>query len=262
MTYDDFKRLVLLFGGGIILTTTVLVATVYKNPEEAVGQLLFIIILLSIVYYGRRGGWVSAIITSLVYSIVIIPVFMENGVINTLPLLALRILIYFVTAIMGGEICVRIRHMLTALEGRGVTDAETRLYKPAHFACMINSQIQMYERYESIFSLINIKIEKQLLDGMTHDKKRRLLRKLGATVRQDLRMTDEAGRLDDHTISALLPHTPKDGGEACAKRLFTKACRIMGNEDDLTYEVVTYPDDKERMEDFVNRYPESVPAGA
>lgn len=253
MTYDDFKRLVLLFGGGIILTTTVLVATVYKNPEESVGQLLFAIILLSIVYQGRRGAWTSAIIASLVYLIVTIPIMMENGIVSVLPLLSFRVLIYFVTAIMGGEIVVRVRHMLTSLEGRGITDADTRLYKPDYFVYLIDNHVQLYERYESIFSLINIKIDKKVLDDMSQDKKRRLLRKLGSTVRQDLRMTDEAGILDDYTISALLPHTPKEGGDACARRLMSKAYRIIGNERDLTYDVMTYPDDKSTFEDLIGK---------
>lgn len=251
MTFEEFRRLILLFGGSVIVTTTILIASLYNNPEEAVGQMLFAFILIGAVYYGVRGGVITGLISSSLYAILLIPTVLEHGMVATLPILVFRVIIYVATGIIGGQICIRIKYMLAALEGDGLIDNETRLFKSSHFIKLIRVKMEQFDRYRSPFCLVNLTIQAKAMDDLPPKERARKLRQIGTIVREDIRLSDDAGRLNTNTISALMPYTPVSGAEVAAKRLYSKALRVFGNEENIDYEIVMFPDNREKIEELV-----------
>lgn len=253
MTFNDFRRLVLLFGAAIIITTALMVLISYRNPEDAAGQILFSVILLGAAFYGRQGGLVSAIVASVLYLVVLVPVMFSRGVVGSLPTLGFHGLIYFLSGYIGGEIFMRVKYLLASLEGNDLIDHESRLYRQAHFRHLIRKKMEEYERYESVFALINIVVDNKTLADLPEERRIKTLRQLGGAIKGDIRLTDDAGRLNENTISALLPHTPAAGAVTCAKRLYMKATRVLGGEDHLVYEVLAYPDSRDKIEKLVGK---------
>ncbi|MDZ4063164.1 MAG: hypothetical protein U1E22_00690, partial [Coriobacteriia bacterium] len=80
-------------------------------------------------------------------------------------------------------------------------------------------------------------------------KQRSLVRGVASHIRGDMRLVDEAGRLEDGTFVAVLPHTPKAGGMIVAERLRAGVMSVLGaREESVVATVLSVPEDAQQLD--------------
>ena len=74
----------------------------------------------------------------------------------TVGLLVARLAAYGLVGILGGEICVRVRHAFMRLQNEGAFDEWSSLYNPRFFAKQLDVAISRCERYSEAASVISL----------------------------------------------------------------------------------------------------------
>jgi len=78
------------------------------------------------------------------------------------------------------------------------------------------------------------------------------VRYAGSGVRADVRVVDEVSRLDDGRFVALLPQTPKAGGEVVCKRLAKGTVAVLGaREESVAVRLLAAPQDEAAIAAFI-----------
>jgi len=230
MKYATFERLVLALGGASVLATIALTWGSDLVVQEVVGQLMLLGVLFAAVHWGRRGGFIAAIAASLIYIAIRIPLLpVETGPsTDTVITILTRVLSYGLVGIVGGELATRMKYVLAGLEGSSNIDSASGIYNQRAFARLLEGALARFERYGEPFSLVLIDVDSTDAGTQRPSKERALVRSLAGTIRNDIRLVDEAGRLADGSFAVLLPHTPKSGGEVVTERLAAAARSTLG----------------------------------
>lgn len=244
MKYSQFERLVLAVGvvaiGGTILAT-------YPHfvLEEVVAQLLLLIVLVGAVHWGRRGGFVAAVFAIIVYLAMRAPLLVSEGLTpDLLYLVIVRTVAYGVVGILGGEVCGRIKYFLASLQSTENLDGETRLYNQAYLARIIASNLGIQSRYKAPFAVVLITLSPALTSELRPSRRHSLLRATANHIRNDVRLVDDVGRLEDGTFAVILPQTPKSGAEVAATRVTAGLRDLLGaREESVSARVLGAPED-------------------
>ncbi len=251
MKYSRFAQLVVGVGTVAVLATVFL--SLRRGPivEEAIAQLMLIGVLIGAVYWGRNGGFVAAVVATVTYAMLRIPMVADaQGLTGTVAtLVVIRMVTYALVGVVGGEVCGRIKYVFAALENSSAIDEWTRVYNQRYIARIMQATLAQYRRYETPFSAVVISLAPGITENLRPSKARSILRAVASHIRNDVRLVDEVGRLDDGRFIVLLPSTPRAGGVIAAERLRSAIRDLIGaKEESVVAAVWGTPDDIGELE--------------
>lgn len=233
MRYSRFEALTIGVGGTAILATIAL--SLYPEPDviELLAQVLLLGVLVAAVHWGRKGGAVAALGASVGYILLRTPFLMMGGFTpDILTLLIIRIATFGLVGIVGGEICGRIKYFFAGLEDSCSIDENTRVYNQRFIGQLLLGNVSSFRRYGAPFSICLVELSPALTAGLRPGKADCLVRAVADHIRNDVRLVDDVGRLDDGRFLLLLPHTPKDGAEIASARVRAGIRDVVGARDD------------------------------
>lgn len=250
MKYSRFEALVIVVGTAAILGSILFAYGGTIVIEEVGAQLLLLGVLLGAVHWGRNGGFIAALGASLIYVVARIPMALEQGRLTSTiaSLVLVRVLSYGLVGILGGELCARIRYLFARLEDSSSVDDWSSLYNQRLIVRSVESACGQYSRYQTPYSVILVSMSEMLLKDLRASKQRSLVRGVANYLRNDIRLVDEAGRLDDGRFLVLLPHTPRDGGAVVAERIHKGVCDTIGaKSESVTVTLLGAPEDNDTL---------------
>jgi GGDEF domain-containing protein len=253
MKYRWFEGIVILVGGTAMLGSVLLSLGSPLVLEEVIAQLLLFAVLVGAVHWGRNGGFAAATAASLVYIAMRIPLVMEAEGLTTdvATLIVIRVLTFGLVGVVGGALCTRIKYVFARLEDSSSVDEWSQIYNQRFIARALESAHGQYARYETPYSVVLIRLDPRLLAELRPTKQRTLVRGVANTIRNDVRLVDEAGRLEDGRFIIILPHTPAEGADVVAERLSKGVSDTLGaKEDSITAQVLAAPQDVGRLDDL------------
>lgn len=250
MRYTRFEKLVIITGSAAILATLALSYTAEPSIIEALSQLLLIGVLIAAVHWGRTGGTWAAIGASVIYIVMRLPLITGTAGLSTDVVLILltRFAAFGVVGIAGGELCGRIKYIFADLESGSSIDEWTRIYNQSQASRILETIHGQYTRYGTEYSVVVIEASPNLTADLRPSKQRTVLRAVADHIRGDVRLVDEAARLDDGRFLVLLPHTPREGALVAAERIRTGARNVLGaKEESITATVLGCEEDAADM---------------
>jgi GGDEF domain-containing protein len=228
--YSQFEWLTVGIGTVAIAGTVV---------SALVAQLLLLTVLVGAVHWGRNGGLVSALGATLVYLAMRLPNVVSGGSeAEVLQLLLVRSATFGLIGIVGGEICGRIKYFFARLEDSCSIDENSRVYNQRFVAQLLDNSLGSAERYGTQFSIVLLALAPVLTDGLRPARVRTLVRSVANHIRNDVRMIDDVGRLDDGRFVLVLPHTPKQGAAIAGARVRAGVRELVGAKDESVTAIV------------------------
>jgi GGDEF domain-containing protein len=272
MRYSRFETVVLVVGGIAILGSIFFSLQGAPVVEEVIAQLLLLGVLIAAVHWGRNGGFIAASIASIIYIILRIPLVIEaEGLTSDIvTLILVRVLAFGLVGVVGGELCSRIKYIFAKLEDSNSIDDWSQFYNQRFVVRALETAIGQYDRYETPFSVVTVGLDPELMKDLRVSKQRSMVRGVANHVRNDIRLVDEAGRLEDGTFIVILPHTPREGGEVVVERLGRGVRDTLGAKDEsVKAELFSAPHDMGRLQELRQellqdrsdaRQPQSLPS--
>lgn len=257
LSYNDFRKMLIFFGGGVILVTSLFIFINFHSITEIIGQLLFLVILLGAAYYGRDGGIITAILATVIYTSLHFPTIMSMGVLTVFPLILARAAIYGFTGPVGGEICSRIKRFLTEVSNQQFIDPQTKLFNQQYCAKLLKAQIDNFDRYHTIFSLVLIRLRSNIMQYLKQERYQHVLKEIADEIVRDIRLVDEAGRIGDDQFLIVLPYTPEEGAKVAAKRVYSSVKKRLGEEDGADYQILAFPTHRSEVENLIQQLSEA-----
>jgi GGDEF domain-containing protein len=231
--YSRFELLTIGIGGVAILATVAL--SMHPQPDwtELVAQLLLLVVLIGAVHWGRNGGLIAALGATLAYIVLRLPSIVAVGLeAEVLELILIRTAAFGAIGIIGGEICGRIKYFFARLEDSLSIDEHSRVYNQRFMAQMLANSLASATRYSTRFSIAVIQLAPCLTAELRPSRHHSLIRSVAAHIRNDVRLIDDVGRLDDGRFVLVFPHTPKDGAQIAAARVRIGVRDVLGAKDD------------------------------
>jgi hypothetical protein len=211
--YSRFEWLTIAVGGVAILATAAVALQPRPDWTEIAAQLLLLPVLISAVHWGRKGGLVGALAATLAYLMLRLPSIVSVGLgPDVLQLVLIRTVTYGFVGIIGGEMCGRIKYFFARLEDSCSIDEHARVYNQRFIAQLLSTHLGEAARYGAVFSIAIIE--------------------LADHIRNDVRLVDDVGRLDDGRFVLVFPHTPKDGAVVAATRVRMGVRDVLGAKDE------------------------------
>lgn len=233
MKYSRFEWLALIVGGAAILGTILTSLRSRPMVEEIVAQLLLLAVLFGAVHWGRNGGFIAAVVAIIVYIGMRTPLFMSEGLTtDLLVLVGVRTLTYGFVGIVGGEVCGRIKYFLAKLAGGLNLDDDTHVYNEQFIGRLLESNLAQHARYRKPFSIGLMTLAPGLTSDLKPSRRRSLLRAVANHVRNDVRLADDVGRLDDGRFVLIFPQTPKADAQVGAGRVCEAVRDLLGARDE------------------------------
>ncbi len=230
MKYTRFEVLVLGIGAISIFGSILFAAAGPPIAEEVIAQALLFAVLAAAVYGGRTAGFIAALVASAAYLLLRVPLVMaDQGLsLDLAGILAIRILGYGVIGIIGGEACDRIRSMLSEYkECRGM-DSWSGTCNQRFIARVLAAALGESQRYDTVFSVAIIDVSPAVFRSMSTTRQRAIVRAIADHIKDDIRVVDEVGRLDEGSFLLVLPHTPVEGALVAADRLRRGVRNVIG----------------------------------
>lgn len=250
MRYSRFEWLALIVGGAAILGTVGLSLQAHPATEEVVAQLLLLGVLYGAVHWGRNGGFVAAVMGIGAYIALRAPLIVAQGLSNDLlVLVVLHMVTYGFVGIVGGEVCGRIKYVLAKLEGGVNIDEDTRVYNERFVGRLLETNLALHARYRLPFSIGLMTLAPALTSDLRPTRRKSMMRAVATHIREDVRLVDDVGRLDDGRFILLFPQTPKAGGGVAAERVSETVRNLLGARDEsVSTRVLGAPEDLTEMQ--------------
>ena len=265
MKYSRFETLVLAVGVAAVIGSLFFSMGAAPILEEIIAQFLLLGVLVGAVHWGRKGGFLAATAASLIYIVMRLPLVVQQEALCTdvAALILVRVLTYGLVGIVGGELCGRIKYIFAKMEDSNAIDDWSQVYNQRFIVRALEASIGQFTRYETDFSLTLIKLSDHLLTELRPSKQRAMVRGIASYIRNDIRLVDELGRLEDGTFIAVLPHTPHEGATVVAERLHKGVCGTVGAKDEsVSVEILTTPDDADAIQALHERLLATLPVAA
>jgi GGDEF domain-containing protein len=247
--YERFELLAIGAGGLAVLATVVMSLQPQPDVIEIIAQVFLLAVLIGAVHWGRKGGMVAGLAAMLAYILMRTPFLIDPAMSSSvLRLVLVRMGAYGLIGIVGGEVCGRIKYFFVRLEDSLAIDEQSRVYNQRFVAQLIRSSMNSFERYGAPFSLVVLTMAPALTAELRPTKVALLVRTVANAIRNDIRLVDEVGRLDDGRFLLLLPHTPKTGAEVAAERVRGAVRDTVGAKDgSVTVQVMGATEDGEAI---------------
>ena len=253
MRYSRFEAIVLIVGGVAIIGSILFSYQGAPVTEEVFAQLLLLAVLVAAVHWGRKGGFIAASIASIIYIVMRIPLVIEAEGLSTeiITLILVRVVAFGLVGVVGGELCSRIKYIFAKLEDSNSIDDWSQFYNQRFVVRALESAIGQSERYETPFSIVLVRLDPELLKDLRVSKQRSMVRGVANHIRNDIRLVDEAGRLEDGQFIIIMPHTPAEGGKVVVERLGRGVRDTLGAKDEsVTTELLSAPEDAGRIQEL------------
>ncbi|MDP2402144.1 MAG: hypothetical protein Q8M66_09205 [Actinomycetota bacterium] len=230
MRYARFEVLVLAAGALAVFGSVLFPASGPPVAQEIIAQALLFAVLAAAVYGGRNVGAAAAIVSSTLYLVLRAPLFISDVGIDLAPIgmLAVRIAGYLFVGVVGGIVCDRLRTVLDESRDNEGFDPWSRSYNQKLVTRAIEGAMGETERYDTVFSVLTLRIAPAIFDGMRSTRKRSLVRSIAEHISGDIRLVDVLGRVDDGSFVVVLPHTPAEGAAVVADRLRSSVTELVG----------------------------------
>ncbi len=233
MKYSRFEWLTLGVGAVAVLGTVAFALQPRPDWVELLAQLLLLPVLFGAVHWGRRGGLIAALGATLAYVALRLPSVVAVGLQSeVLELIIIRVVTYGFVGVIGGELCGRIKYFFARLEDSCSIDEHTRVYNQRFITQMLSNSLAEAARYGTVFSIALVELAPCLTAELRQSRVRHLVRAVADHIRNDVRLVDDVGRLDDGRFVLVLPHTPKDGAVVAATRVRIGVRDLLGAKDD------------------------------
>ena len=252
------KLLLLAVAVGIGLGQTVLAWDRGLPPTEVVAPFLYVPVLAAAILGGYAPGLIAAAMASLVYALALQDQSSVVGFGAFLGLLTDRVTTYGVYAVVAAFGSRYVERRLEKLERTDRIDDATGLANSADFLEDSELEIKRSDRYGSHFSIAEIGVQRDAFRRVTRKTQARVLRHVGATLRDSTRIVDRPARLADDELERfviLLPETNQQGCQVLAERLDTAIRDVLqahsitadGN---VTVRSLAYPEDRQSILDL------------
>jgi hypothetical protein len=252
LSYSSFERLVLVVAavavGGTVAASALSGRT--TTLTEVTGALLVFAVLAAAVHWGRNGGFLAAAGATLIYTLMAVPGVVIDGGLQpqVVQLVLVHVIVYGLVGVVGGEVCGRLKYTFARLENSSALDYDSRLYSEAIVRELLCSGIARYRRYGTPMSVIRLDLALGLFAEYRPFRRRALLRRVAQFVRNDVRLVDDIGRLDDGAILIVLASTPEAGAQVVADRLRSGVSDLLQARDDaITTEVLSTDTDADAV---------------
>ena len=250
MKYSRFEALVSGIGAIAVLSALALSARGALVIEEVVAQVLLLLVLFAAVHWGRNGGFIAALGASILYLLARVPLVAAMGGLtwDVTSIVLVRVLSYGLVGIVGGELCSRIRYIFAKLEDSSSVDEWSQVFNQRFIMRALESALGQHGRYQTPYSVVVIQLADVLLSDLKSSKQRSIVRGVATHIRNDIRLVDEAGRLDDGRFLVVLPHTPREGALIVGERLHHGICNVVGaREDSIVVTILGAPEDADQL---------------
>jgi GGDEF domain-containing protein len=247
--YSRFELLVLGVGVIAVAGTIAFSLTSRPDPVEVLAQLLLLVALTGAVHWGRSGGMVAAVGAFLIYLLARMPLILATGwSTGTVELVLVHGVTYGFIGIVGGELCGRLKYFFARSSESPSIDECSRVYNQQFMTKLLATALGSFERYQAPFSVIVLRLAPAVTSELRVRKASSLVRAVASHLRNDVRMIDDVGHLDDGSFMLLLPHTPKTGAMVAAERVRAGVRDIVGAKDEsVTVEVMGAAEDTDDL---------------
>jgi GGDEF domain-containing protein len=231
--YSRFELLTIGVGAVAILGTVASALRPLPDWVELVAQLLLLVVLVGAVHWGRKGGFVAALGATLFYVLLRLPSVVRVGLdADVLELILIRTATFGFVGIIGGEICGRIKYFFARLEDSLSIDEHSRVYNQRFVAQLLSNSLASATRYQTRFSIAVLELAPCITAELRPTRERAIVRSVASHIRNDVRLIDDVGRLDDGRFVLVFPHTPKVGADVAASRVRIGVRDLVGAKDE------------------------------
>jgi GGDEF domain-containing protein len=260
--YSRFEWLTIGVGAAAVLGT--IGFSLRPSPDwiEIVAQLLLLGVLVCAVHWGRKGGMTAALGATIGYVLLRIPYITADPSATVFEILIIRAATFGIIGIAGGEICSRIKYFFARLEDACSIDEHSHVFNQRFLAQLIETQVAETRRYSTEFCVCTIALSPLLTSELRPARARALVRAVADHIRNDVRLIDDVGRLDDGRFVLVLPHTPKSGGDVATARVRRGVRDVLGAKDEsVTATVLGSAEDLDAIQSMVDalRVPAAEP---
>lgn len=253
MKYSRFELLTIGVGMAAVLGTVAFSLQPRPDWIEIVAQLLLLGVLVAAVHWGRRGGMAGALIATLTYVLLRIPNMLAELSAPVLEIVLIRAVTYGIIGIAGGEICSRIKYFFARIEDSFSIDENSRVYNQRFIAGLLESNLAESRRYGTEFCVALISLSPLLTSELRPARTTALIRAVADHIRNDVRLIDDVGRLDDGRFILILPHTPGSGGCVATERVRRGVRDVLGSKDEsVTASVMDSTNDMAAIEQMLD----------
>jgi GGDEF domain-containing protein len=231
MSYERFERYAIAIAALAVLSMIAVSARdLGRNVGEFVAELLMFVVFVAAVHYGRKGGFAAAMSASVIYVLINVPnMTLAHGLTTqTLFLITLRVLVFGLIGIVGGEACGRLRLFMTRASNAEIFDEWSRVFNQRYAHTALTRSIAAFERYQQQFTLALISLAPSITADLGAQRTRNIVRSVSKHLRGDVRMVDEVARLDDGRFLVLLQNTPLESGKTATARLTSGVRQLLG----------------------------------
>jgi GGDEF domain-containing protein len=253
--YERFEWLTIGVGAAAVFGTLGMTALRGTAPGwdmiiEMIAQLLLLVVLVGAVHWGRKGGFIAALGCTVAYILLRVPTIQVVGITpEVIELVLLHTITYGVVGILGGEICSRIKYYFARFEDAFNIDEDSRVYNQRFLAQLLVNNLAQHRRYGTIFSIGVLTLSPNLTADLRASKVTTVVRTVANHIRNDVRLIDDVGRLDDGRFVLVFPHTPKEGGDVAMTRVRSAVRDLLGAKDESVAGVVYgVPDDADAVQ--------------
>lgn len=231
MKYSQFERLVLSATAVLVLgTLAASIATGASGLAEIIGQLAVLAVMYAAVRWGRKAGGIAALLASVVYLGLQLPLLSEATSLKPAILVLTRLGGYCLIGIVGGEVFARMKYFMAAAGDSGMIDQWSGVYNQRYVVRALEQALARRSRYNEPFSLVLLELSVPAPNGQKG--LRSIVRAAASFIRDDVRMVDDVSRLDDGRFLVLLPHTAGASAPIVADRLAEGARKALDLEAD------------------------------
>jgi GGDEF domain-containing protein len=247
--YSRFEMLVLGVGVIAVLGTIAFSLTSHPDGVEVLAQVLLLVALTGAVHWGRSGGLVAAVVAFLVYLMARMPLILAVGwTTATVELVLVHGVTYGFIGIVGGELCGRLKYFFARSSESPSIDESSRVYNQQFIAKLLATALGGFDRYQAPFSVVVLRLAPAVTSELRARKASSLVRAVANHLRNDVRMIDDVGHLDDGSFVLLLPHTPRTGAMVAAERVRAGVRDVVGAKDEsVTAQVMGAPEDTDAL---------------
>ncbi len=251
-TFLQVRILLLLLGVGLSIGQAMLAWERGAPPTEVVAPILYIPVFAGAIMAGLVGGLVAATFSSLIYLLVLVDQSSVLGLRLFVGLLLSRVVTFVFYGLLVAMGTRFIERRLRKLEIYDQIDDDTELYNGSFFLEGSDLEINRARRYQSIFSVAEVRLDSSLLQGTSRRRYRRVLRDIAGQFSGAIRGVDRLSRVKDDDSDRflfILPETGRQGSEVLAGRLEAGMRELLENykltaNGHVSSRVLTLPDDQ------------------
>ena len=261
LSYLSARRLLVLTGLVVLGATAAVLYVRRLETVEVVAVLLFVPIYLAVVLGKIRGGVVAAVLASVTYGVLRLRGVDTYSNHQEISLVSSRTLAYLAFGVVGGYAVRQLEAALLKLDRYDLVDDDTGLFNARFAANELQLEQARSTRYGSTFAVVALSGSVEPLRRLRRGRRAEVLRRLGETVSDAVRLVDRAAIGQDgdrFRIAVVMPETNRDGAQIVAGRLQASVASVLSGEAsgraDVEPQVLVIPGDEAALDELRTRF--------